>query len=592
MKPPGQRPLFLGVLVLVISGAWAAMVVTPHVMARASMLDGLETAFLDMRVVLLGPADPAPDVVIVAIDDATLTYAQDTNLTARAVLAHTLDHIADIGAGAVGVDVILADAGDADVTADLAAALGRGATVIAAGGRFTPDTTTPHTILRPHPAFAQAADVGLVNLSTDAHGVPRYAPMVFTTDRGIEPSFPMAVAARFLQVAPTLAPGHLTLGHSQLPLDIGAMLPIRLIGPQGHIPTYSARDVMTGMVASELAGKAVLVGYTATAFGDTFPTPFEGSVPGVEILAGVVSQMLGGPTLRRDPGVRRVDAAVGIVLAVVAAGLVVTLPLSMGVPAAFGAGALWGAGVIVAFYVGVWMGAAVPLVAAIVPIVGAGGLRYVIENRRAARGVTALAALKQFQSPALAEMIARDPAFLQHPTARPLSIFFVDLSGFTALSERLGPAKTQELLKQFHQLTAQAIETHGGVVLNYMGDGALAVFGMTDAETPADQALAASFALIDDLRALAIACRIGLHHGDVVVSRLGGDQHHQVSVAGDVVNLTNRLLEIAKTEHAVLAVTDTVMQMASTRAFRACDVTKPVAVRGRSGSVDVHFWKA
>ena len=594
-------PYLLGVVVLVLAVVWAIAMSLPHVSARASALDRLEAALTDARFALMGPVAPSPEVVIVGIDDATLASTQENASVNRLLIADTINAIAAAAPAVIGLDVILADAAAEDVDRQLAGALERAPIVIAAGGGFSEDVAPsviarPTTVLRPQALFADVADVGLVNLSTDATGVPRYVSAVFATDVGVEPSFALHIASRFAGTAPEISPMQLTLGDVQLPLDVGLNMPLRLIGPRGSIPTYSALDILSGAHADALAGKAVILGYTATAFGDRFPSPYDESVPGVEIMANAVSQMLGSDALRRDEATRRIDLGASVGLALLATLLVLILPLSAGVPLALSLLVIWGGVVAFAFSAGVWLSAAVPLVSAAGPLAGSVMARYYSEKRRAARGEAALAALKQFQSPALADMIADDPSFLKQPTAKSLSVFFIDLSSFTQLSEQLGPARTQDLLKHFHQITAQAVEAEDGIVLNYMGDGALAVFGMTDATgNSADQALRTSFALIEELRALGqgefeVGCRIGLHFGEVILSRLGGDRHQQVSVAGDSVNLASRLLEIAKAEGAVIAATDSFLEVSDTRPPRAADTVKTVPVRGREGGATVYFW--
>ncbi|WP_299916939.1 CHASE2 domain-containing protein [uncultured Roseobacter sp.] len=595
-----------GVLLLLFSTLWAVFVSRPNVAAIASPLDRLEATLLDARYTTFGPVAPVSDVVIVAIDDATLDSTQDNASDSRLLLANVVHAIADANPRALGLDIILADAGDPVTDNLLATALQRSDTVLAAAGRFAEDQEAadlarPVSVLRPQQVFLRSAKSGLVNLSTDATGTPRYLPAVFQTPQGVEPAFALLIASAFAEVEPTMTTDAVALGDNRTPLDIGFNLPLRLVGPTASIPTFSAVDVLTGQVSDALTGKAVLLGYTATAFGDRFPNPFDENVPGVEIMATAVSQLLGGETLRRDAGTRRVDTAAAVVLALLVTVPIIALPLSSGVPLAIGALGLWLAVVWFAFSAGVWLSASIPLACASVPILAASSLRYFNEKRSAARGARALAALKQFQSPALAERIADDPAFLARPTEHRLSVFFVDLSAFTNLSEKLGPARTQDLLKQFHQITAQTVEANGGIVLNYMGDGALAIFGMAEGDTNGpDEALRAGFDLMREIerlgpemaKGLPVGCRIGLHHGDVVLSRLGGDRHQQVSVAGDTVNLASRLLEIAKDEGAALAVTDVLLGAAKHPPERPSDAIKTVDVRGRESTAQVHFWRA
>ncbi|MDW3222815.1 MAG: adenylate/guanylate cyclase domain-containing protein [Paracoccaceae bacterium] len=605
MTPRRRRtPFLFGVLLITLSIIWAVFVSRPTVLAIASPFDRLESALLDARYASFGPIAPSPDVVVVAIDDATLDEVRDRFPDNRLLLAGVIRQIAAAAPKVLGLDVLLADTGDPEIDRQLAAALSQTDAVIAAAGRFpddlgAADPSRPGRVIRPQDGFLRVATSGLVNLSTDAGGTPRYLPILFRTSQGLEPAFALHIASKFNSASPTIETTNLALGSKMIPLDVGLNMPLRLAGPTGTIPTYSARDLLSGQIKEELAGKAVILGFTATAFGDRFPNPFDENVPGAEIIATAVSQILGAPSLRRDAVTRRVDAAAGIALAVLTTFLVIVLPLSVGIPLAVAGLAVWMGVVWYAFSIGIWLSGSIPLVCAIVTILTGASWRYFGERRSAARGAQALAALKQFQSPALAEMIANDPAFLKHPTEQRLSVFFVDLSSFTNLSEKLGPAGTQDLLKQFHQLTARTIEANGGIVLNFMGDGALAIFGMTtQASRGADDAMQAAFGLVQDIERLGpdlaqgqyVGCRIGLHHGDVILSRLGGDQHHQVSVAGDTVNLASRLLEITKEEGATIAATDAVLSIATHNAEPAPAFVKPVAVRGRESDALVHFW--
>ena len=60
--------------------------------------------------------------------------------------------------------------------------------------------------------------------------------------------------------------------------------------------------------------------------------------------------------------------------------------------------------------------------------------------------------LEQFQSPGIKEWLSRDPNFLIEPMRQDAAVVFVDLSGFTSLSEKLEPDAIRELLKDFHAL--------------------------------------------------------------------------------------------------------------------------------------------
>ena len=54
---------------------------------------------------------------------------------------------------------------------------------------------------------------------------------------------------------------------------------------------------------------------------------------------------------------------------------------------------------------------------------------------------------------------------------------FCDLAGSTALSERLDPEDLKDVIAEFQKLCAREIETFGGYIARYMGDGILVYFG-------------------------------------------------------------------------------------------------------------------
>ncbi len=86
------------------------------------------------------------------------------------------------------------------------------------------------------------------------------------------------------------------------------------------------------------------------------------------------------------------------------------------------------------------------------------------------------------------EWLTRHPDFLAEPRQQSASIVFIDLSGFTALSETLEPNDTRELLKSFHALVDKEAVANGGVITSFMGDGAMILFGLPEprAEDPAN----------------------------------------------------------------------------------------------------------
>ena len=136
---------------------------------------------------------------------------------------------------------------------------------------------------------------------------------------------------------------------------------------------------------------------------------------------------------------------------------------------------------------------------------------------------------------------------------RYLTILFVDLVGYTQLSEQLDPEDLSILQRRYQNLSLQVMERFGGFVARYVGDGILVYFGYPTAhENDAERALRAALELLDRLRSLdttvqetampPLAARIGISTGLVLVAPellSGGAAEH--SVVGEAVNLAARL---------------------------------------------------
>lgn len=133
------------------------------------------------------------------------------------------------------------------------------------------------------------------------------------------------------------------------------------------------------------------------------------------------------------------------------------------------------------------------------------------------------------------------------------AIWFCDLRGFTALSDRLPRDALLDLLNDYFALVEQAVSDEGGDILKFVGDAMLAVF-RPDAAGVAEacrHALAAAKAARSGLAACneartaggraAIDFGIGLHVGDVMYGNIGGRQRLDFTVIGPAVNLATRI---------------------------------------------------
>lgn len=137
-------------------------------------------------------------------------------------------------------------------------------------------------------------------------------------------------------------------------------------------------------------------------------------------------------------------------------------------------------------------------------------------------------------------------------------IWFADLRGFTALSDLRPTSDVIAALNQFFDALAEAIESHGGQILKFMGDGLLAIFPVEDVafrHYACRQALDAALdaharvAALNTERAAAgapiLRFNIALHVGVVVYGNIGSATRLDFTCIGPAVNLTVRIEAIA-----------------------------------------------
>jgi adenylate cyclase len=617
IRPP-PAPAILTLIFMLTGAAWGGFLGVRHVAALESVLDRVENLSLDWRLSLAGIRKPPRGVVIAAIDDATIAQAGSFPLS-RSVLARIVRGLAAHDPQVIAIDILLLDPGSPEADLDLVEALRSTKTVIAAAGVFNADGAAPDDdpyddpslrpgrddmvprptdVLWPQEKFRSVARLGLTNISTDHSGVPRYVPAVFHAGGTIVPSFAVATAALALNTDPVLGNEVITLGGRSTATDVGYHLPLRFYGPRRTIPTFSAVRALNGELDSDdVRGQIVLIGSTAVGGSDAFATPFDRATPGVEVLATAIGNLLAGEALVRNGFTRRIDASVAVVLPVAAILLLAVRRTWLALALTLLAFALWTALTWVAFLQGYWLSVALPAAASFPAVIGYGIGRFALMQRQAQRLASERDALRPFQSPGLGALLLRDPKFLAVPVEQDAAIVFVDLSGFTGVTESLGPAWTRELLVGLHQHIEAAASEQQGFVMSYMGDGAMILFGLPawrsgDAERALRavgrlyESLSHWIATLPPVARERLAPRVGGHFGPVVLSRLGTPDHQHITATGDTVNVASRLLEVAKDRHAATAVSDDLCRAArdegDAAAGDAGDAALDVAIRGRA----------
>ena len=178
---------------------------------------------------------------------------------------------------------------------------------------------------------------------------------------------------------------------------------------------------------------------------------------------------------------------------------------------------------------------------------------------------------------------------------RLVTVMFADVSGFTAMSEKLDSEDVRAVMNHCFGLLSQVVYDHGGMVDKYVGDCLMALFGVPSArEDDAVRAveaalrmqtvLAAFSAELRNTRGLTVSMRIGLNTGEAVAGKVGSLQKSSFTVMGDSVNTASRIEHHAQAGRVWVGA-ETARLVGGRFRLKAL---KPVAVKGKVKPLHLH----
>ena len=342
---------------------------------------------------------------------------------------------------------------------------------------------------------------------------------------------------------------------------------------------------------SEIEGRLVLIGATAPGLGDIKATPMSSTVPGVELHAELLEQILSGESLTRPdvmPGVERVSA--------LAIGLVVALGFLFA--GFFGGSAfalsLVGTVSVASFLIfrdqGILLGPTVPVLAGLGAWTAGGLVDYFgarFERREIRRQ------FEHFVAPDVIAEIAQNPNKHMTPggEGRDLTILFSDVRSFSTISAGMTPQELIDWLNSYLTPMAEAILEEKGTIDKFIGDAIMAFWNAPRRDPDhARQAMRGALAMakaMDDLneklqqegRPVA-QFGVGLNTGPCSVGRIGARKRLDYTCIGDAVNVASRVEGLTKMYGATILVGEDSAKGAPD--FALVEVDR-VEVKGREG---------
>jgi adenylate cyclase len=544
-------------------------------------LSRLEDDTVDLRFQVRGK-HPAPDVVVVAINDATFSDLGVQWPFPRSLHARAIDRLRAAGARQIAYDVQFTEPTKPREDEALIDAVARAGHVVLA---TTEVDDQGHTaVLGGDDVLTEAnATAANSNFPAEAGGVIRRLPGSID---GLQ-TFALAATERAGGKRIERAPAR----------GDGAW--IDYAGPPGTIKTVPFSDVVNGRVdPAVVRGKIVVVGASAPTLQDVHPTPMSGSelMAGPEIQANAIATARRGFPLRGAPGWLNVLAIVALALAAPLAGLRLSAVRAALLAAALAAG--YAAACQLAFDGGTILTAVYPLAAAVAGTTGMGAVSFLAERRERERTRTLFG--RFVGEPVVAELLdrangdARLGGVLQEAT-----VMFCDLRGFTSFAEQLRPEQMIDVLNRYLTEMSEAILDHGGTLVCYMGDGIMAVFGSPlESEDHADKALAAARDMVGPrlqrfnewLRGEGLGdgfrMGVGLNSGPVMSGHVGSERRLEYAAIGDTTNVAARLEAMTKgTDHQLFVADST--RRALTHAETGLVALGELEIPGRQAPIEV-----
>ncbi len=464
---------------------------------------------------------------------------------------------------------------------------------------------------------AAAAGLGNVGFEPELDQVIRSTPLMFRRGSTLLPSLTLetlrvAQGATNFAVKSSGSNGELSGGQHT---GIVAIKVGRFVIPTdgiGRVWAYFTQDAPGRTIPawkifqrdfdrSTLKGSICLIGTSAAGLKDIRATPLNPAVPGVEVHANVIEQII------TQTFINRPDWAVGAEISyLLALGLLLLYVLSRG-------GAMWSGPIAAAAMGGsVWLSwhAFASWRWLLDPVLPAFGLFLVygtwsvasfVRAERDKRRITDT--FGRYLSPHVVAALAKNPGKVElGGETREMTFHFCDIRGFTTISEKFEPHALTVFINKFLTPMTQIILEHDGTIDKYMGDCIMAFWNAPmNVPDHARRACAAALKMhqrLDELNAQwqaeaaavgrplpLIEIGTGLNTGPCVVGNMGSTLRVDYTVLGDDVNLASRLEGQSKTYGVRVVIGPLTRQQASDFAAIELDLIK---VKGKTRPVNIY----
>ena len=510
---------------------------------------------------------PNPDIRIIGIDEETLSEYGNFSNWSREKAAELVEYLCEdeeTAPALIGFDIMFIGDSEVNPEADkrLVEACKKAGNVVLATnllyrgtatrneeGELYYDTFNIETEEMPFEALSNVADSGFATVITARDGFVRHAQLFAETPYGDRTCFAYSLYENYMEI----------IGEEAVKPEVTKRNQVTFFysGVVGEYSTVSLRDVLDGTVKrSEFTDCIVLVGAYAAGMQDAYRTAIDRgqSMYGVEINANLLQALMEGKTALTFP--KEVHAIIMLIvtyiffylarkqrffMAIIEAVVLMLAHIVIGRIMALNGRT------ITQFYV---------LIVFALIIVNLLIEKYLIEKLRRRK---MLSTFKQYMAPQVVEKLTKgnDYEIKLGGEKRDVAVMFVDIRGFTPMSENLEPEQVVQILNEYLTLTTESIFKYNGMLDKFIGDATMAVFNAPfDLEDYLYAAVATAWDIKNGSEKLekklmeqfgrTVSFGIGVNCGDAVVGNIGCEFRMDYTAIGDTLNTAARLESKAK----------------------------------------------
>ncbi len=522
----------------------------------------IENIFYDLRFKIRGPKKTSDKVIIVAIDEESLTELGRWPWD-RKIIAKVVENLVSKGAKVVALDILFPEESNSLSDTKLVSALAKGETVVASHFETVYENVlkgdTIHKVLTeklilPITKIQKVSKTGFANVEPDKDGIIRKV-MLYRKYKGEHyDAFNFTIVKTYL-------------GEKNIK-NLPKIIYVNYYGPPEYFDKktnkivttfvrYSVVDIYNNVIPSSwIRDKIVLIGSTATGAYDHYPTPYTHTYPGVEVHATVIENLINNNYCKKfnKNYVLLLSVVTIIVLGILFYNLTATPIISLILFLVVGY-------YLLSYFVFVKLYTIIDFVpfAFSVVLLGFSSILYKLFFEQKEKKLIKKT-FSKYINPYIMEELLKNPVgslSVLGGQKREITVVFADIRGFTTISERLSAEEVVKLLNECFSALSNVIFKYNGTIDKYIGD-CIMFFWNAPIEQPDHTYLAVScviemFKELEKLNQeyqvpsnLKIKMGAGINTGEAVVGNIGSTHLMEYTAIGDTVNVASRLQELTK----------------------------------------------